>query len=482
MTGRRLLLIADTRGPLAQLEGELAALSAWAPQPISVDVIVCGRTASWLPEGVSIANSAVTRAVGTSPSPALGDALRLAAARPPHALAVLLVGEPATPWADALQPMPDFKATVTLGPTPPAAVGQGLLGAPFRAEHLALGLRWLVCELLDRTWWCTCGALRVLGGFRACARCSSTTIPRHVELSGRVLALPAYVFPHHLGRALAFDAPPIVLEATLPDGPLTLEAVTATIRSDAPAQASREIERPLRSEPDRCAGCEGALTPPITYAPPDPRRFCATCTVAPWRCDFCNTPLGLRGGNTWPDGRAACRECWATAVTDVGTLESLARRASAWLTNSMQLDPGPCPVRFEHAASIAAMSGRTFTPGPGHTARAVGFFAGPPVGPLICIEHGTPRSIAYGVLVHELSHAWQWQHWPRPTDRVLIEGHAMWLEYQAQLAEGAIHAARHTELYGDPVYGLGFRLALAVEAREGAEYVKRRLFEVTSWP
>ena len=145
--------------------------------------------------------------------------------------------------------------------------------------------------------------------------------------------------------------------------------------------------------------------------------------------------------------------------------------------------PGEYVVRFEHAAAIAAMHGVDFVPQPGHTARPIGFYVPPPLGgPLVYIEHGTPRAIAYGVLVHELTHAWQWANWPREAARTLVEGLAMWAEYQALLAEGAIHAARHAERYGDPIYGLGFRLALEVEQRLGAEYVKHRLHEVTRWP
>ena len=480
MSPRRLVVITDSAAPLAQLDREVQALKSWSPQPLVIEQIVFGRTASWLPEGVALANSAVTRSVGTSSTPALGDALRLIADRAPAAAIVVLAGEPDASWADAARALPDFRAAITFGASPPAAIGQGLLGAPFRPEHVALGLRWLLCELFDRSWGCECGALRVLGEAPSCARCGSAELPRHLELHGRTLVLApnARVFPHHLGRPLSFDAAPVVIDETAVDGPVTIDGVRGTVRRGLPARASRKGERPLTAELDRCAACEGALTPPVLHSPPDPRRFCSACVSAPSRCDFCNTPLGARGGNVWPDGRAACRECWSTAVTDVSTLEGLARRAPAWLSQDMQLDPGPCPVHFEHAAAIGALTGRPFIPAAGHTARAIGFYARPPIGPFLCIEHGTPQAIAYGVLVHELAHAWQAQHWPAELDRVIIEGHAMWLEYQALLAAGAIHAARHTELYGDPVYGLGFRLALAVEKEKGAEFVKHRLHEV----
>ena len=136
-----------------------------------------------------------------------------------------------------------------------------------------------------------------------------------------------------------------------------------------------------------------------------------------------------------------------------------------------------CPVGLEHAASIARMNGRTFVPQPGFTPRLIGFFAASLAtgATAVFVEQGTPRSIAYGVVVHELTHLWQWHNWPRDRPRVFTEGLAMWVEYHALLDAGAIHAARHAELYGDPVYGLGFRIALAAERDVGFDAVDGRL-------
>ena len=97
----------------------------------------------------------------------------------------------------------------------------------------------------------------------------------------------------------------------------------------------------------------------------------------------------------------------------------------------------------------------------------------------MCVEHATPASQAYGVLVHELTHAWQSRGWPEVKDLTLIEGLALWAQYQALLACGAIFAAKEIELRGDPVYGLGFRIALEVERKVGFHRVKDELARVS---
>lgn len=429
----------------------------------------------------------MTAGVGRPERPALAAALDLAASRPPDGLLVALASEPAPGWEKSVGSLTDFKAVVTwksLG-----ASGRGQLGAPFVGEHFGLAVRWLACELADRRWTCACGATRTLGGANTCAQCGSTEQPRILELAGRQLVLTnftkrARVFPHHLGRPLSFETAPVLVESTVADGALVLEGVRALVRRASPASSrSRDpVEPPLRAATDRCAACERELTAPVLHDPPDPRRFCSRCASGGLCCDFCMVPV-TEQTSRWPDGRKACRECWSTAINDQRVLDTLTTRAKEWMRSRLSMDPGECPVRFEDAGQIARLHGVSFSVQRGYTARPVGFYVPPPIGgPAIVIEHGTPRGIAYGVLVHELTHAWQFKHWPHHSPRTLVEGLAMWVEYQSLLAEGAIHAARASERFGDEVYGLGFRIALSIEAKHGAEFVKHRLHEIERWP
>jgi hypothetical protein len=219
----------------------------------------------------------------------------------------------------------------------------------------------------------------------------------------------------------------------------------------------------------------------VTHEPPDPRRFCGPCSSAEPRCDFCNVPVGPRGGTAWPDGRKACRDCWSTAVTSTEELASLAAMGRAWMKGRLGMETPECPLLLEHAAAIAKMHGFPFRPVAGFNPRPIGFFRKPVDGATsaVFIEHGTPRAIAYGVVAHELTHLWQWHSWSRDRPITLVEGLAMWVEYHALLDCGAIFAARHSERYGDPVYGLGFRIALALEREVGFEKVTEKMQEVT---
>jgi hypothetical protein len=480
MKQRRVLVLVDAAAPLEVVDAQIAEVRAWA-DAASLGVVLFGERAGWATGALN--SSAVARGVRKSSRPALHEALALAQADAPHAIVTLLASEPADGWMDR---MPDVAvlACVAMTREPPAAIGCGRLGAPFRSEHLGLALRWVVRELVDRTWSCACGAVRVYPDdvAVACPSCGAASeVPPRVRVGDRVILLVpgARVYPHHVGAELAFDRVVAELDGVpRADGEMTIGGLTAIIRTSAPAPAkvhARFRPTPLRALGDRCDACEGPLVEPVAHVAPDPRRFCARCVAGESRCDFCGTPIGDRG-NVWPDGRKACRDCWTTAMTRAEDLESLATMARAWMKKRLGMEMPECPIHFEHAAAIARMHGRAFTPVRGFNARPIGFFRKPMFEPAaLFIEHAMPRSIAYGVVAHELTHLWQWHNWPREAPLPLIEGLAMWVEYQALLDVGAIHAARDAERYGDPVYGLGFRIALAVEKDVGFDAVKTRM-------
>jgi hypothetical protein len=494
---RRLVLLVDGSGPLDLVDREVASWRSWATETSLGDLvlarIVFGRRAGWVPDEVTLtAGSAVVRGAGVVERPALGDAITLADAGAADALLVALAGDPEPGWESALGASVGFRACVALSAEPARALGNGHLGAPFRSEHFGLALRWLTRELCDRTFACTCGAWRVYPDDRAapCHACGAPAdVPARLRVGERVILMTpgARVYPHHLGRPLDYRRPIRVLDdVARREGTLDIEGVVARIRvgppSQVPARARRFRPPPLRALADRCAACEGPLLPPTSHEAPDPRWFCASCVQAEQRCDFCFVPVSKSPRNVWPDGRKACADCWSTAVTSAGELASLAAMARAWMQKRLQMEMPDCPCSLEHAAAIAKMHGRTFAPVPGFNPRPTGFYRKPFAGTAqgIFIEHGTPRSMAYGVLAHELTHLWQWHTWSHDPaiTLVVVEGLAMWVEYHALLDVGAIFAARHSERYGDAVYGLGFRIALAVEKESGFDAVKSRMRDV----
>jgi hypothetical protein len=112
----RLLLLVDRDSPLELVDRELVSLRSWISQygltSVAVEVIVFGRAASWLPEGVTLASSAVAGNVGATSTPNLAAAFRLADSRPPHAVGVLLASEPQVGWLAAVRSAPPFRAAI----------------------------------------------------------------------------------------------------------------------------------------------------------------------------------------------------------------------------------------------------------------------------------------------------------------------------------------------------------------------------------
>jgi hypothetical protein len=499
---RRLVLLFDSRSALEVLDAELESWRRWLHDTgtgdLSFAAIVLGTRAGWIPEGVTtLRHAAAVRLAGIASRPALSEAISLlAAAGPPHALITVLAADPEPGYEEELRRLHvPFRACVNTSPEPAAALGHGHLGAPFRGEHIALALRWLTRELYDRTWSCACGAVLVYPTDRgaACVSCGvEPKLPPRLRVRDRIVLMTAHakLYPHHIGQRLAFDHALAMLDTVPPlDGVTTVAGEEVEIRTDPKPdrwrarRALRFRPPPIRAVPGMCHACETPLVSPVLQQPPDPRRFCATCSSHEARCDFCAVPLGPRGANLWPDGRAACRECWSTAVTEASDLATLEAMARAWMSARLAMEMPPCPLHFAHAAAIARMHGRTFRPVAGFNARPVGFFRKPDQAEdaAVFIEHGTPRSFAYGVVVHELTHLWQWHNWKHDRGPTLVEGLAMWVEYQALLDVGAIHAARNAERYGDPVYGLGFRLALAIEKEAGFARVKERMHDVVGF-
>jgi hypothetical protein len=343
MRPRRIVLAIDAGGPLEVVAREVDEWRQWATtgsmDDLSAGIVVYGRRATWVPETTAtLAGSAAVRGAGVAPEPALHEALGLVAAAEPDALVTLLAREPASGWEDALGGVrAHFRACVNLSREPAGALGRGHLGAPFRGEHIALALRWVTRELYDRTWRCRCGAVRVypndLEG--ACSSCGAAAeVPPRLRIGDRVVLMTpnARLYPHHVGRPLAFDGPLAELDGIARRaGAVSIAGVDAEIRTEAPsppapqAHPTRQRFRPprLHAVPGQCHACDGALVGPALHRPPDPRRFCATCAAAEARCDFCNVPTGPTRGTTWPDGRTACRDCWTTAVTDAKALQAL---------------------------------------------------------------------------------------------------------------------------------------------------------------
>jgi len=503
----RLGLLIDITAPEAAHRHLRAAVAAWRrwgdalTQEVSLEVLIYGARASWVVGQGGWAEGAPARAVATSGAPSLGAALALleGSARSPQALVLAMHREPAPGWEGALKS--PVAATLLSSPgEPPAAAGSGHLGAIYGAEHALEALQWATTHLRDRHWRCPCGEVHALG-----SPCERGTPPR-LRVGDRVLALyPGQrIFPHHLGRPLRFDEALAQVDAhpagdgrlglrnltarpwrtsgkpcppgkavTLRHGlTLTLDGVKAEVRATAPSTAS--AFRPTQVASDgHCAACGGAVFPVGLQVPPDPRLFCQPCVTSGDACDTCSLPLGSRGVD-WPDGRRVCRACYDSAITDIEDLTLISQWARRWLAENLAMHTEEVPLHFADAATIARMHGRTFVRRPGGTPREIGFYRLNP--PAIYVEYGCPRNEAFGLMVHEWTHAWQVRQWaPSPTTRVSLvamEGLAMWAETEALRSVGAAVEVRRAEQLGG-VYAAGLALYRAVAKEVGFSAVPR---------
>jgi len=487
-----LSLLIDVTAPEAAHQRLHAAVSAWRAWrealgwDVTLTALIYGARASWVVGEGRWDRSGPAAAIATDRPPDLRAALALLgnAAVPPDALVLALHREPAAGWEGALgQPV---AATLLSGTgEPPTATGTGRLGAIYPADHALGVLQWATSHLRDR---------------------HQTGTALRMRVGDRVLALyPGQrIFPHHLGRPLDFRAPLARVDAhpaddgrlglrnltsstwTTPGKPcppgkaltlrhgmtLDIDGARAEVRATAPVTVDAFRPTPARSD-GRCAACGVVPAPVGLQIPPDPRLFCQGCVLTGDACDACALPLGSRGVD-WPDGRRVCRACYDSAITDLDDLTQISRWARRWLSEQLAMHTEDVPLRFADAATIARMHGRTFVRQPGGTPREIGFFRPHP--PAIYAEYGCPRNEAFGLMVHEWTHAWQVRQWApspaAPVPLIAMEGLAMWAETEALKSVGAAVQVRRAEQLGG-VYAAGLGLYRALAAEVGFSAVPR---------
>lgn len=239
-----------------------------------------------------------------------------------------------------------------------------------------------------------------------------------------------------------------------------------------------------------CAGCQAPLLTKRFLHPALPDlAFCASCSASLAVCDFCGAPI-LAGGHRHADGRDACAACHDTALLDEASLHALEAEARAWLGDRLRMTPRDgCPVHLVDAHQIAAVQGKAFAATPGFDGRERGLFAAKStiertggkvtdrVDELaIYVEAGLPRAEAFGTVVHELVHLWQFDFFPKkPIHRQYLEGLAVWAQAHALTERGHVGAAARARENPHPAYGGGYRLVAEIERAHGFGATVERL-------
>jgi hypothetical protein len=192
-------------------------------------------------------------------------------------------------------------------------------------------------------------------------------------------------------------------------------------------------------------------------------------------CDFCGRTLASDVLQRLDDGRSRCAECDAQAVDHIRVLRRLYRDARSHFEGRYGLKiAGQVNVRFADANEIAAARGSSFTPTSSFDARAIGLAVREGNGRLsIYVENGQPQHSVQAVIIHELTHIWQFANLPETVlqDTDWIEGHAVWVEvtYLRHLRYLHVDAYHERWLSREDEYGRGYRRILDEMEQRGME-------------
>ncbi len=226
----------------------------------------------------------------------------------------------------------------------------------------------------------------------------------------------------------------------------------------------REVCARCLAEAPRCHACKAPIVDTIYSFESSGHVFCAACKERRPTCDACGEPLG----DTYDllsDGRSLCLSCSATAVTSPREAERLFAETRQRLERllGMRLEAG---LRFRFVDRPTLLARARELPDLRGETKTRGLFIQEGDRREILVMAGLPLQQTAGVMAHELAHAWQAEHCPGETSRLLREGFAEWVTYRVLLARGADKEAANL-LRREDLYGRGFKRMLQIEKRSG---------------
>jgi hypothetical protein len=198
-------------------------------------------------------------------------------------------------------------------------------------------------------------------------------------------------------------------------------------------------------------------------------------------CSFCGEPIQSVQVNTLADGRIMCSRCAAAIVTDEDKLRELYAGAVGYLNSAFSATISDnIKVRFATADSIRLRM-RT-----GEERIVLGF--ADPNSRELWVETDAPATNLSEVLVHELTHFWQFDNINCETAGLeSVEGQSSYVEVQYMHHIGQTSWADHVETeleQRDDPYGRGFRRLKQELADRGDTnsfaYIRERFGEQTA--
>ncbi len=171
-------------------------------------------------------------------------------------------------------------------------------------------------------------------------------------------------------------------------------------------------------------------------------------------CSFCGRPLGVAKHN-FDDKRQMCNDCNKHRTDEEKEVEVLLKKAIQAMESMYNITlPSNIKVRFKTATSITKRYGSSKPSG-----RVLGIYNGSRRE--IWIERGGPEACVLSTIIHELTHAWQFEN--VNVDKLgleKIEGHSTYVEIECSRELGQSLYADFWEkhiLSQDDEYGRGLR-------------------------
>lgn len=189
-------------------------------------------------------------------------------------------------------------------------------------------------------------------------------------------------------------------------------------------------------------------------------------------CDFCGLPLSGVSFDKLTDGRIRCHDCSASAIHSVKEFQDLFGQCLGMTESFFSIDfKTDITVKTADARKIARGYGSVFSPSTDVAVRVVGYARREGGKFSLYVENGSPRLAAMEIMVHELTHIWQYRNWkdgeiarayPEKYKRdIVYEGMAEWASLQYMYLIGEYSYAQKQEALLEErtdIYGIGFRM------------------------
>lgn len=189
------------------------------------------------------------------------------------------------------------------------------------------------------------------------------------------------------------------------------------------------------------------------------------------QCDFCGRMMPEAEFERLDDGRERCADCRRTAVDSLDALKRVFKEGRQFLVHHLgEKIRRDVHVEFASAAQVMEAGGKPFMPTKEFDMRSTGIARRDGNDFSILVENGQPYHTTLAVIVHELTHIWQFTYldYERMQEEhglLLTEGHAQWAALTCLRRGGLAPEWVDAEERRDDEYGHGYRLIQEYERR-----------------